>query len=244
VRLRLAFGPATAPNRLELLAVLDLDDQSISPKRRLAGVPPEAEGVMDGDETLLYAIDPATEELYVVAAGDVPSLTSEARAIAWLMYSTWEDIRTGIGSLPHDVRERVDDKLESPLDNAWDDLRQGNDPIERPADWYPNDENDGPPPFDSEWREWQGSPVNRSFVHLPNEILALGHDVGSPGASFEGIFFDPSDLELIRSTAESIGLRLVRDDQTVMRCWAEVWMYSNPEYLPFIADQMPEPWIP
>ena len=176
---------------------------------------------MDETPTLLYAIDPENDNLYVIAADAVEALTLEARKIAWLMESTWEEISTGLSSLPDEFRACVEGEVEDRLDNVWIDQDQDDDLTERPMDWFPPDDNRMP--FDDDWLELQGSPVNRSWVGLPEEILTLGRDVGRPGASYEGIFFDVGDLDSIRTVAESLGLDLIRDDMTVMRCWPGVW---------------------
>ncbi len=106
---------------------------------------------MDLAPTLLHAIDPCTDELRVVSADDVDALTLEARKTAWLLNSSWEDIRTGLSTLPDDIKSLVDDELEDRLNDAWDDLRSDGDPSERPQNWLPNDEDYGPPPFNSDW---------------------------------------------------------------------------------------------
>jgi hypothetical protein len=182
---------------------------------------------------LLYGIDEAVapEELLIVSADVVEDLQTEAKAIAWVVNKTWEQLRTGVGSLSERVRSWVSEQLEWKLDNAWSDTMWDSDTElpERPAGWWPSDE-DCMLPFDDQWAEWQSGPNGNG---LPPEILALGVNFGSPVSSHSLTFFTTQQDE-IRNVAESLGLELVRDDMAIMRCWPQVWMLGNPEYLQFV----------
>ena len=95
--------------------------------------------------------------MFVLSADATEALTLATRKTAWLLNSSWEDIRTGLLMLPDDVKSLVNDELEDRLTDAWDDLRRDDDPTERPPNWLPNDGDYGPPPFNSDWMGWQGS---------------------------------------------------------------------------------------
>lgn len=199
---------------------------------------------MNGTSRLLYGVDEvvAPEELLIVSAHVVDGLQAQAKATAWLVNKTWEQLRTGVGSISEPVRAYVSGKLEFWVDDAWEDLRWEPDTElpERPAGWWPSDEGYPGAPFDNEWMDCQSSPNGGG---LPPEILALGDDHGSP-VSGDSIFFGVDQLDEIRKVAESLGLELVRDDTAIMRCWPQVWMLAHPASLQFVDYADYDDWVP
>jgi len=166
-------------------------------------------------DTLLYGFDPDTGALLLATEPALWELALKVAAFELVFCSTWDEIRSSLTGIEDPLDAEVLSVLAVRLDSAYSELRDPDDPPERPDGWWP-------PQGRLDDRKITDVLIDESFylgdtpgleqlghLGLPDEIAAFGrtemHRLGPDVTEFS-----PEVLPAVIATARRLGIGYVR----------------------------------